>query len=53
VRLDIGRTEEFGLEIVIGEKFVDAPQAQFAKGRGVQMSMNVDERGGSQNLFDS
>ena len=41
----LGRAEEFGFQVVVGEEVVDAPQSQLAKCRGKQVRVHVDDRG--------
>ncbi len=44
--------EELGFEVVIREKFVDAPQPEVAEFRGEEVGVDVDEFGGVENLVD-
>ena len=53
LRRHVGEAEEFGLQIVIREQFIDTPQPQRAECRRKEMGVHVDELGSSQYFFDS
>lgn len=50
---DTAESKQFGLHIVISEKFVDAPKPQAAELGWEQMRVNVDELRGIENVLDS
>ena len=43
--------EELGLEVVVREKFVDAPQPEVSEFRGEEVGVDVDEFGGVENSW--
>jgi hypothetical protein len=44
--------EELRLEVVIGQELVDAPDRQPAEVRRKQVRMDVDDRGGAEDVVD-
>src|SRR6267142_7048199 len=44
--------KEFGFEVVIGQKLINSPQTQIAESGSKQMSVNVNERYGRQDLLN-
>ncbi len=53
VRSDRREPEQFSFEIVIGEKFINTPEAQTSQRWRKQMGMNVDKRRRGEHVFHS
>jgi hypothetical protein len=51
-RGDGGGAEEFGFEIVVGEKLVDARESKLAKTRSEEMGVDVNNRNGGESVRD-